>query len=397
MASLLEPVTIGETLSLRNRVVMGSMTRNRCIDDNKPGLAQVKHYADRARDGAGLIVTEGTFIDWTGCDWKYAPVMITTEHAEAWRQVTDAVHDEGGKIVFQAWHAGRCQHDEMPAMKDHGRSVVAPSAIPADAGKYRDLPGKPGHTRSVIAIDNPSDIVALYKRSCQLAIDAGFDGVELLAQGGYLPQQFLSTRANKRTDAYGGTVKNRCRFILEVVDGIAAVFGGTEFICVKLNPTDILNDSVVSFDEMQETYTYLINELVSRKVGIINISRRGAGNDESSEFFGYSRPEGYPIPDEYDPVIEFGKLVKRPGSSSLLMANHEYTVEEADRLVKAGSLDLVTFGRPFMYNPDVVSRIRRGIPFAGNDRGDAVYYGPYQTPDENYNDWPAAVSEDTRL
>ena len=107
MSSLLEPVTIGGEIPLRNRVVMGSMTRNRCVDDFKPGPAQVKHYADRARDGTGLIVNEGTFVDWMGCDWKYSPVMITDEHAEAWRKVVDAVHEEGGKIFFQAWHPGK--------------------------------------------------------------------------------------------------------------------------------------------------------------------------------------------------------------------------------------------------------------------------------------------------
>lgn len=106
MSSLLEPVTIAGKLCLRNRVVMGSMTRNRCVDDYKPGPAHVTHYADRARDGTGLIVNEGTFVDWAGCDWTHAPFMITEEHAAAWRAVTDAVHREGGKIFFQAWHAG---------------------------------------------------------------------------------------------------------------------------------------------------------------------------------------------------------------------------------------------------------------------------------------------------
>lgn len=106
MASLLEPVTVGGKLPLRNRVTMGSMTRNRCVDDYKPGQAQITHYADRARDGTGLIVNEGTFVDWTGCDWKYSPFMITDDHSAAWKAVTDAVHKEGGKIFFQAWHAG---------------------------------------------------------------------------------------------------------------------------------------------------------------------------------------------------------------------------------------------------------------------------------------------------
>lgn len=119
MSSLLEPITIGGKLALRNRIVMGSMTRNRCLDAYKPGPAQVKHYADRARDGTGLIVTEGTFVDWTGCDWSHLPFMINEHHSKAWRKVTDAVHEVGGKIFFQAWHAGMfkptiCQELPVP-------------------------------------------------------------------------------------------------------------------------------------------------------------------------------------------------------------------------------------------------------------------------------------------
>ncbi|KAE8131452.1 hypothetical protein BDV38DRAFT_288698 [Aspergillus pseudotamarii] len=399
MSSLLEPVTIGGKLPLRNRVVMGSMTRNRCVDDYKPGPAQVTHYADRARDGTGLIVNEGTFVDWTGCDWKYSPFMITDDHAAAWRVVTDAVHKEGGKIFFQAWHAGRCQHDQMPVMKKMGGRVLAPSSIKADAGKYRDLPGAPGHTENVVAIENPRDVVETFRRSLQLAKKAGFDGSELLAQGGYLPQQFLNTRANKRTDNYGGSVENRCRFILEVVDVISEIFGGPEYACVKLNPTDFLNDSVVTFKEMKETYTYLIKELVTRKVGIINLSRRGIDhNGGTGDFFGHiPRPTEYPLPLGYDPVLDFGPLVKFPGSPSMLMANHDYTLEEADRLVKEGKLDLITFGRPFIYNPDIISRIRHGIPLSGNTRDNTVHYGPYKTPDENYNDWPSAIIDREKI
>lgn len=137
------------------------------------------------------------------------------------------------------------------------------------------------------------------------------------------------------------------------MDAISEVFGGPEFICVKLNPTDFVNDSVVTFEEMKETYTHLISELVSRKVGIINLSRRGADpNAGTGDFFGrFGRPSDYPLPPNYDPVLDFGSLVKYPGSHSLLMANHDYTVEEADFLVKDGKLDMITFGRPFIYNP----------------------------------------------
>ncbi|KAI1051036.1 hypothetical protein LB506_010894 [Fusarium annulatum] len=361
MANLLEPITVGGKLPLRNRIVMGSMTRNRCIDDNKPGPAQIKYYADRAKYGTGLIVAEGTFVDWTGCDWKHAPFMVTQVHADAWQRVTDAVHDAGGKIFFQAWHAGRCQHDQLPIVKEKGAK---------------------GHTDNIEAITDVKSVVDTYRRSCELAKLAGFDGVELLAQG----------RANQRSDEYGGSVENRCRFTLELVDAIAAVFDGPEYICVKINPTDHLNDSIVDFDEMKETYTYLITELVKRKVGIINLGRRGAETSPGSgEFFGpLSRPEGYPLPRGYDPVLDFGNLVKFPGSPTLLMANHDYTVGEADALAGAGKLDMITFARAFIHNPDLVPRIINGVSLATNDRGAWVYYGLDKRPDEGYNDWPVA-------
>lgn len=158
-------------------------------------------------------------------------------------------------------------------------------------------------------------------------------------------------RANERTDSYGGSVENRCRFILEVVDAISDVFDGPEMVCVKINPTDFLNDSVVTFEEMKETYTYLIKKLVLRRVGIINLSRRGVYSDIGTGDVSGGRPEGYPLPAGYDPVLDFGRLVKYPGSSSLLMANQDYTVEEADELITGEQLDLIAFGRPFIYNP----------------------------------------------
>ena len=164
---------------------------------------------------------------------------------------------------------------------------------------------------------------------------------------------FFHRRANHRTDEYGGSVANRCRFILELVDAVSDEFGGPEHICVKISPTDILNDSVVTFDEIQETYTHLIQELVKRKVGIINICRRGADIDADfgGGYIDLHRPKEYSLPPKYDPVLDFGPLVKFPGSPTMLMANQDYSIEEADRLIKEGKIDLIMIGRPFIYNP----------------------------------------------
>ncbi|KAF6829018.1 hypothetical protein CMUS01_08347 [Colletotrichum musicola] len=371
---------------------MGSMTRNRCVDDSKPGPEQVKHYSDRAADGTCLIITEGTFVDWSGCDWEFSPVMITEDHARAWQKVVGEVHSHGGKIYLQAWHLGRCQNENLPIMREKNQVVLAPSKVKAEGGKYHNLPGTPGYTENITEIERPSDVVDVYRRAAMLARSAGFDGIELLAQGGYLPQQFLNSRANLRKDDYGGSVENRCRFTLEVVDAIADVFEGPEFVCVKVCPTDFLNDSVVTFEEMKEVYSYLIEKLVERRIGIINISRRGANHDSKDDgYIDPGRPKQFSLLPGYDPVLDFGPLVKYPASPSLLMANQDYTVEEANQLVGESKADLISFARPFICNPDLVSRIRHGIPFAQNDRGNSVHYGPYTNPGENYNDWPVAT------
>ncbi|KAI2784240.1 FMN-linked oxidoreductase [Daldinia loculata] len=375
MSQLLEPVTLGDSIQLRNRVCMGAMTRNRCIDDNKPTSASAKYYADRAQDGAGLIVAEGTFVYYNGAEWPHTPVMFNHDHAAAWKKVTDAVHDVHGKIFFQPWHPGRIQNDNMPMLKKHDYPVYAPSKIPAAGGEYRTLEGCPGHTTNITEIEDPKFIVEQYRNSVTLAKLAGFDGIELLAQG----------RANNRTDAYGGSVENRCRFPLEVLDAIIDIWGPRQ-VGIKICPSDHLNDSIMSYAELTETYDYLIPQLVQRRLAFINISRRDCYSGQGHGI--HSRPEGFELPENWEPIQQFGRLVKYPGSETMLMVNHEYTVEEAETLLNEGKIDLVTFGRPFIYNPDVITRISQKKPFAVNDRGGFVNYGPYRTVDEFYNDWP---------
>lgn len=163
---------------------------------------------------------------------------------------------------------------------------------------------------------------------------------------------YTYSHANLRTDKYGGSVENRCRFVLEVLDAIIDVWGPRR-VGIKICPSDDYNDSAVSFKELSATYDYLIKELMKRKLGYINLSRRGcAVAREQDEFFKSSpRPAGKELPPNYEPIQQFGHLIKYPGSETMLMVNHEYTVEEADNLVKEGKIDLITFGRPFIYNP----------------------------------------------
>ncbi|RMJ07955.1 hypothetical protein CDV36_012442 [Fusarium kuroshium] len=393
---VLEPIMLGN-LKLRNRVCMGSMTRNRCTHDNKPTPASVEHYRARARDGVGLIIAEGTFVSINGSEWPHAPLMTLDEHADAWKNVTDAVHEEGGSIFFQPWHPGRIQHEDMPMMKASGYPVYAPSAVPAAGGKFRVLPGMPGHTTNITEIDRPQDIIDQYRRSVTLAKKAGFDGIELLSQGGYLLHNFLCSRANHRVDQYGGPVENRCRFPLQVLDAILEIWE-PDRVGVKLCPSDDYNDSAVSYSELSETYRYYINELMKRNLAFVNLSRRGCQVVmEQDEYFKKKpRASDLELPSGYEPLNQFGDMVKFEGSRTKLMVNHEYTVAEANELMRTGKIDMVTLGRPFIYNPDLITRIKHGIPFATNTRGGHVNYGPYEDVNENYNDWPVASETTVR-
>ncbi|KAH6633048.1 hypothetical protein C7974DRAFT_412076 [Boeremia exigua] len=392
--ALLKPFEFSSGLALRNRICMGSMTRNRNTDSNKPTSAAVEYYSDRARNGAGLIIAEGTFVSPTGSEWLNAPLMTTRSHAQAWQAVVDAVHRENGAIFFQPWHEGRAQNDLAPMMKETGYPVLAPSCIQAKAGKYRFLDGVPGHTANLTPMTNEhiKEVVEQYRYSCELAKEAGFDGVEIIAQGGYLIHNFLCTRSNVRTDTYGGSAENRCRFLLEVVDAIATVYPASH-IGVKVAPCDNVADIACSYAELSETYTCLTKGLVEREIGFINLSRRGCATGEPNDDFSDStvRPDGMELPEGYEPLQEFGPLVKFPASKTKLMVNYGYTVEEAEELVRQDKIDMITFGRPFICNPDLVERIRKNVPLAENDRGGRVNYGPFGDVNENYNDWPAAV------
>ncbi|KAL4878001.1 hypothetical protein BJY04DRAFT_221575 [Aspergillus karnatakaensis] len=277
--------------------------------------------------------------------------------------------------------------------------------------------GMPEHKKDLTGIEDPRVAIEQFQHSVTLAKKAGFHGIELLSLGKFMkfagwslmamdrdrrladdssvrslvvlssttscaresiPLKSLdlhrltlpSSHSNTRTDQYGGSVANRCRFPLEVLDAMIDVWGS----CAM---------------ELTDTYTYYIRELMRRDLAFINLSRRGCavGRETDDYFRSQPRPGGMELPEGYKPLRQFGHMIKYLGSRTLLLVNHEYTVEEANELVDKGKIDLVSFARPFIYNPDLISRIQQDVPFALNTRGGMVNYGPFEHPDENYNDW----------
>ncbi|KAJ4341755.1 hypothetical protein N0V95_007109 [Ascochyta clinopodiicola] len=243
----------------------------------------------------------------------------------------------------------------MPMLKRNNYPVLAPSKIPASGGNYRELQGHPGHTTNITEITDADEIIQQYRNFAILVKTARFDGVEILAQGGYLLHNFLLVRSNQRKDKYGGSTENRCRFVLEIVDAVVDIWGPGA-VGIKLCPSDDLSDTASPYAETSATYTYLIRQLVARGIGYISLSRRGCEleqNTKDSYLGGYAslRPVGVELPPGYEPLREFGPMIKFAGSKTSLMVNHEYTVEEAERLIREGKIDLVAFGRPFICNP----------------------------------------------
>jgi 2,4-dienoyl-CoA reductase-like NADH-dependent reductase (Old Yellow Enzyme family) len=217
-----------------------------------------------------------------------------------------------------------------------------------------------GHTTNLTPMTNEhiEEVLQQYINSARLAKLAGFDGIEILAQGGYLLHNFLLTyisnpiqndpltsrsRSNQRTDMYGGSIPNRCRFVVSVVDAIMEIWGAAA-VGIKICPTDNMNDTTSPYAEISETYTYLIGELVKKEIGYINLSRRGYGE-------GAVRPAGTELPPGYEPLQEFGPMIKFDDSKTKLLVNEGYTVAEAERLMEDGKIDMICFGRLFIFNP----------------------------------------------
>jgi N-ethylmaleimide reductase len=343
-------------LHLPNRLVMAPMTRCRAGAGNVPTDTMARYYEQRA--SAGLIITEATQVAPEGVGYPNTPGIHTREQAEGWKRVTNAVHAAGGRIVAQLWHVGRISH---PLFQQDGELPVAPSAI-APAGQIHTPEGpKPFVTPRALETDEIPAIVEQFRNGARLAKEAGFDGVELHGANGYLPDQFLRDATNRRTDAYGGTVENRARFLLEVVAGLTSVWG-QDRVGVRLSPSGTFNDMKDS--DPLATFGHAVRELDRLGIALLHFVEGGAAD---------IRHGGNVVPTE--------RL--RPLFRHALIVNGGYDRPRADAVIGGGGADLVSFGQAFLANPDLVLRWRLGAPL--NPADPSTYYGGGE---KGYIDYP---------
>ncbi|KAF7340099.1 Artemisinic aldehyde Delta(11(13)) reductase [Mycena venus] len=265
MSSLFNPLQLGST-TISNRIGMSALTRNRS-SGTVPNELMKEYYDQRAAGEAGLIISEGTLITRQGTEWQHAPGIWNDAQIAGWKKITDSVHALGSKMYCQLWHLGRLNHPEAPEQIASGEPVYAPSAIAARGGKFRYLPGTVTYTTPT-PVPDPTILIAQYKQAAINAKKAGFDGVELQCANGYLPQQFLDSGSNKRTDKWGGSVENRARFVLETLKALIEVWGPN--VAMKVAPATGNNDVGMPLQETIETFSYLFRE--ADKLGLAYVT-----------------------------------------------------------------------------------------------------------------------------
>jgi N-ethylmaleimide reductase len=345
-------------LRLKNRIVMAPLTRSRAGEERLANAWMAEYYGQRA--AAGLIITEATVISKQGIGWLNSPGIYSDEQAEAWKKVVDAVHAKGAPMFLQLWHCGRASHSDFP---ERTGLPVAPSVIKI-AGEYIHTPNgkKPYETPRALETDEIPAIVEDYRRAAARAQVAGFDGVEVHAANGYLIDQFLQSKTNHRTDRYGGSLENRYRFLDEIVRAILTVLPSGQ-VGVHIAPNGNFND--MGSPDFRETFLSVAKRLNAYGLAYLHVI-------DGLEFGFHAL--GPPMASE-----EFRQVFAGP-----LMANCGYTQATAAALIQHGHADLVSFGRPFISNPDLVERFAHGWPL--NPPADQKVW--YSFEKEGYTDFP---------
>lgn len=360
-AKLFSPLKVG-ALTLPNRVFMAPLTRLRSIEPGDiPTPLMAEYYRQRA--SAGLIITEATQISFQAKGYAGAPGLHTQEQLNAWKKITQAVHDEGGHIAVQLWHVGRISHNSLQPGQ---QAPVAPSAIAADTRTtVRDETGAwvrvPCSTPRALETEEIPGIINDFRQATVNAREAGFDYIELHAAHGYLLHQFMSPASNQRTDQYGGSIENRTRLTLEVVDATAAEWGA-ERLGIRISPLGPFN-GLDNGEDQEEAALYLIEELNKRHIAYLHISE--------PDWAG-----GKPYSDAFRDAV-------RARFKGVIIGAGAYTAEKAESLIEKGFIDAVAFGRSYISNPDLVERLQQNAPLNEPD-GETFYGGGAK----GYTDYP---------
>jgi N-ethylmaleimide reductase len=350
---LFTPISVGP-LDLPNRVVMAPLTRSRAGAGNVPTALNALYYAQRA--SAGLIISEATQVAPEGQGYISTPGIHSAEQVKGWQCVTGAVHACGGRIVLQLWHVGRISHQSF---QPGGKLPVAPSAIKPNVQAYTANGFEPVPTPRALDIGEIPGIVEQFAQGARNAMEAGFDGVEVHGANGYLIDQFLRDGTNKRTDAYGGSIENRTRFLLDVVDAVTAAVGA-ERTGLRISPQNGQSD--ISDSDPQRLFDHVASALSGKGLAYLHVIEGDTGGTPVRPF-------------------DYAELKRRFGG--IVIANNGFDAERAESAIGEGRADLVAFGKPFISNPDLVARLYLKAPLAPANR-DTFYGGGEQ----GYTDYP---------
>jgi N-ethylmaleimide reductase len=354
-SDLFQPVKLGP-YTLANRIVMAPLTRSRANKDDAPYELNVKYYGQRAT--AGLIISEATQISRQGKGYAYTPGIHSEAQVAGWKKVTDAVHAKGGRIFLQLWHVGRISH---PDLQENGALPVAPSAVKPEGKAFTEAGFVPFVTPRALELGEIPGIIGQYRVASENAKRAGFDGVEVHGANGYLLDQFLLDGTNKRTDAYGGSIENRARLLLEVTEAVVKVWGGDR-VGVRLSPISPAND--IADSNPEPVFSYVVEQLNRFGLAYLHLVEGTPGSSRA-----------------VSGAVDLQKL--RSLFKGLYVANNLIDRETALELRRTNAADLVAFGRPFISNPDLVQRLHLDAPLTP-----ANYETFYGGGSKGYTDYP---------
>lgn len=358
-AVLLEPYRLGP-LTIRNRMVMAPMTRSRAVKDAVAHPLAPTYYAQRA--GAGLIVSEATQVSRQGTGYIRTPGIYSSEQVQAWRRVTDAVHDAGGVIFAQLWHVGRVSHFDF----QNGALPVGPSALNAEAEVFISTGVVRTPTPRALSTIEIADVIGQFRKAAENAAAAGFDGVELHGSSGYLLDQFLRDASNCRNDRYGGSIANRARFPLEVAAAVSDVLGADR-VGYRVGPNMTLHGMHDSAPV--DTFSYLAAHLDQIGLAYLHVTEGISGPD--------APPQG---------AIRIAPYLRRVFSRTFIL-NGGYDAKSGEVAISQGEADLISYGVPFLANPDLPERFRNGDPLNMPDY--ESFYVPGEDDAVGYTDYPA--------